>query len=178
MIAMVALFASPVMAQAEETPSIADFDFLVGDWEGDSIFYYPREKGRMQAHEKTKTSCVYILENTYIQCDASWTRDDGRERMLRMHLNYNKLDEGYQILYIYANWPRNVSYLMHYDETEKAFIGMSDYELSDGTRGTERVLWRPSSDGTEVYSAEFNNLETEADDIWLKSFDFTWRKVE
>ncbi len=176
-VTMISALAAPVIAEKEENPSIADLGFLVGEWEGRSTFYYPREEGRVRAYEKSRTRCSYILKNTYIQCDTSWTRDGGGERTLRLHLNYNNLDKGYQVLYIYDNWPRHVSYLMQYDEEKKAFVGFSNFEDSDGVAGKERVLWRPSADGAEVYSAEFSNLETDTEDYWPKYFDFTWRKI-
>lgn len=179
MIATLAALALPALANEEvKEPSIKDLEFLVGEWVGQSTFYYPRRDDREISHETTHTLCQYILKNTYIQCDTSWTRPDGRVRTLRLHLNYNALDEGYQVLYIYDNWPRHVSYLMQYDSVRGVFAGESIFENSEGVSGRERVEWRVSDDGHEVNSAEFSNLETEAPDYWPKYFDFTWQKID
>ena len=147
--ALAAIFASPALGEDKTEPSIADLDFFIGEWEGNSRFFYPREPEREDAFEASCTSCKYILKETYIQCDTSWTRNsDQRTRTLRLMLNYNALDEGYQVLYIYDNWPRHVSYLIHYDEEIGAYVGMSDFEDGAGATGKERIEWRVSADGT------------------------------
>ena len=170
--------ASPAWAQAYESqPSIADFGFLIGDWEGQSTFLYPREEGREQSQETVSTTCKYVLKETYIQCDTAWTNAEDRTRTFRLHFNYNQLDEGYQVLFVYDNWPRHVSYLLHYDDKAGAYIGLSDFEDSDGVSGQERVEWRVSDDKRELRSSEFNHLETDPDGYWANYFEFVWRKA-
>jgi hypothetical protein len=176
-VALVALCSS-AFAQEESDPSISDMDFLIGEWEGQSTFLYPREEERAQMHESVAARCDYILNDSYIQCDMSMTRPDERVRNLRLHFNYNRLDEDYQVLFIYDRWPRNVSYLLHFDAERNVYTGFSDFETSDGIAGQERIEWSVSDDGREVSSVEFNHMETEAKDYWSQYFDFVWRKVE
>lgn len=178
-LAAAAIFAliAPAYAQ-DDGRSIRDLDFFIGDWEGRSTFLYPRDETREPAHEDVRASCSAILKETYIQCDTTWTRADGRIRTFRLHFNYNDRDDGYQTLFIYDNWPRNVSYLLQYDDAEGAYVGRTTFETGEGVAGEERVVWRVSDDGREIRSEEFTRLETDTNDELLKSFEFVWRKVD
>lgn len=168
---------APSFSLAEETEkSISDLDFLIGDWRGEAVLSYPREESRDPRHENVVAACAYILKNTYIQCDTEWTREDGVTRSFRLHFNYNALDEGYQTLFVYDNWPRHVSYLLHDADKLGAYVGTSEFEDDDGVSGQERVIWRVSADGSEIRSEERNNLETDPADYWPKYFEFVWRK--
>ena len=169
---------TPSLSLADELEkSIADLDFLIGDWRGEAVLSYPREDGRDPRRENVEASCAYILNNTYIQCDTAWTREDGATRTFRLHFNYNALDEGYQTLFVYDNWPRHVSYLLHYDDNKGAYVGRSEFEDDDGVAGEERVIWRVAADGSEIQSEEYNHLETDPDDYWPRYFEFVWRKA-
>ena len=158
--------------------SIADLDFLIGDWTGQSTFTYPREAGRTKSHEDVRAHCAHILKNTYIQCDTWWTNSEGRTRIFRLHFNYSKLDNAYQTLFVYDNWPRHVSYFLNYDEARNVYVGESDFEDAEGQGGRERIEWRVSADRRELHSQETNNLDGEPEDYWPKYFEFTWRKAD
>lgn len=180
-VSTLAFIVLPTQSFANETdkePSIKDLDFLIGTWEGQSTFLYPRDEERSPANETVKVSCAYVLKDTYIQCDTAWTNSDDRTRTFRLHFNHNRLDEAYQVLFIYDNWPRHVSYLLNYDDSEDAYIGLSEFEDADGETGEERVEWRLSEDERELRSAEFNHLASDPDDYWAKSFEYVWRKVD
>lgn len=167
-----------IATEPENEKSINDLEFLIGEWEGQSTFLYPRDEDRSPAHETVQVSCAYVLKDSYIQCDTAWTNADDRTRTFRLHFNHNQLDEAYQVLFIYDNWPRHVSYLLNYDESKNAYIGFSEFEDAEGGTGEERVEWRLSDDQRELHSAEFNHLETDPDGFWANSFEFVWRKVD
>lgn len=168
----------PDLAFAQKTEkSIKDLEFLIGAWRGEATLSYPREEKRSARLETVEAECRYILKNTYIQCDTAWTREDGQVRTFRLHFNYNHLDEAYQTLFIYDNWPRQVSYLFNYDVEANAYIGLSAFEDSIGVSGQERTLWRITNDGNEIRSEEYNHLETDPANYWPKYFEFVWRRT-
>jgi hypothetical protein len=118
------------------------------------------------------------LKDTYIQCDSAWARADGRVRTLRWHINYNAIDGGYQKLFIYDNYPRHVSYLLHYEQALGAYVGLSEFEEADGTTGDERVEIRVSEAGDEMNVTEAYHSATDPDEFWATSFTYVWRKVK
>ncbi len=158
--------------------SIKDLDFLIGEWEGQSTFFYPRDEGRTPSHETVRVLCQYVLKDTYIQCDTAWTNAQNQTRTFRLHFNHNQLDKAYQLLFIYDNWPRHVSYLLNYDDDQKAYFGFSEFEDANGQTGQERVEWRLSDDKRELHSTEFNHLESDPENYWANSFEFVWRKID
>ncbi len=175
---LVVIYILPALAFGQEREkSIEDLGFLVGAWRGEATLSYPREENRSARLETVEAACAYVLKDTYIQCDTAWTREDGETRTFRLHFNYNDLDGAYQTLFVYDNWPRQVSYLLNYDAKASAYIGLSDFEDSDGVAGQERTFWRVSEDGNEIRSEEYNHLETDPPDHWPRYFEFVWRKV-
>lgn len=175
-VALIAMTPCAALAEESKATTVADLDFLIGVWSGRSTFLYPREDGRAPAHEEAQATCAYILNETYIQCDTAWARPDGRRRAFRLH--FNTLEDGYQTLFLYDNWPRHVSYVLRYDSGNGVYIGGGSFVDSNGVAGEERVEWRFSADGTEVRSEEFNHLEGDPGDYWPKYFEFVWRKAE
>jgi len=179
MASVVIMCSLPASGLAQEPEkSIKDLNFLIGAWRGEATLSYPREVNRNARSETVEAECRYILKETYIQCDTAWTREDGDTRTFRLHFNYNSLDHAYQTLFIYDNWPRQVSYLLAYDAKAGVYAGQSDFEDSEGVSGQERIFWRVSEDGNEIHSEEYNHLETEPVDYWPKYFEFVWRKIQ
>jgi len=179
-IASACLLAAPsAYAQsAESSPSIADFDFFIGEWEGRSTFLFPRDEGRDPAHEDVTAVCKYILRETYIQCDTAWTRADGRTRAFRIHFNYNDDEGAYQTLFIYDNWLGISNYALNYSADADEYVGFTDFENNDGVMIDERIVWSVSSDQNEVRSAEYHHAPSDPEGAWVQTFEFVWRRKE
>ena len=168
-----------VFAQEDaDTPSIADLDFFIGEWEGRSTLFFPYDEEREPIREETSAVCKYILKETYIQCDTAWTRTDGRTRTFRLHLNYNEEEGGYQTLFIYDNWPGIANYALKYEAAADKYVGFTDFENDDGETVGERIVWRVSSDRNEIRSEEFHHTPSDSEGAWSQTFEFVWRRRE
>ena len=154
--------------------SIDELAALIGDWEGTSTLFSPRRPEAKQRWEDVTFSCDWILKRTYIACDTKWTRRDKyRNRTFKLFFNYNSVDEGYQTLFIYDNWPRSVSYLIQGGEARGQYIGFVEFESGDGVSGKERIVWQFSEDGNQLSSDEYNHMETDPDGEWRHTFTFS-----
>lgn len=164
------------MQISKDEPTAEDLGFLIGDWAGEALHFYPREPGRLQRKEESRAECKYILRETYVQCDTVWTSEDGPERRLRLH--FNAMGSAYQVLFLYDNWPHHVAYPLTYDLDRRVFRGSSSFQNSDGTEGFERVEWNVSEDEREVVVQEYNHFATDPEDYWARYFKFTWRRID
>lgn len=166
-------------AQVEDNaPSIADLDFLIGAWEGQTTFFFPRDNDREPAHEEADRTCQYILANNYIQCDSTMTRSDGRSRSLRSHFNYDPEETAYQALYIYDNWAGHVTYHIRRGEEANTYVAFMDYTTPEGVAADERIEWRLSEDGRKWRVSEFHHLPTDPDGYWAKNFEVDLRRAD
>jgi hypothetical protein len=171
------LAAFPLAAHAAE-PSIADLDFLIGEWQGQSTFHFPREPERERLNEAARASCGYALKDTYIVCDVAFTRPEGRTRTLRIHFNHNPEAGAHQALFLYDNWAEFVSLSLRYDDASKGYVAYAEYYGPNGEVGEERIVWRASDDRREIRSEEHNRLNGEPEIRWRLNFDFVWRRVD
>jgi hypothetical protein len=80
--------------------------------------------------------------------------------------------EGTGTLY---NGGGRVSYPLTYDSAKAEFAGTDTFRVN-GIPAEERVLWRISPDGSEIYGEEHNHLETDPDGYWPKTFEYIWRR--
>ena len=122
------------------------FDFWIGRWEGEAVFtpaFQPNAKPRP---EKLAAECRAVLSGNYIQCDGTFTRDDGRARGVMWLWNYNEVAGAYEGMTLASNYGQEIPFRIAWDETERAYVGTLPTRTADGRAATERLVFRPSSD--------------------------------
>lgn len=165
-----------IAAQHDAKLTTKDLDFFIGEWKGEAVHYYPRDVSRETRTESVSAICDYILNQTYIKCETVWTTEGGKERKFLLHLN--ALEDTYQLLFMYDNWPRHVSYPLQYIAEKGIYMGESSFVGGDGIVGEERVEWLISEDKSEIVSKEYNHLSSDKEGYWAHYFKFRWKRVD
>ena len=151
-------------------------DVFVGEWEGHSTAYFPRDKDRPNREETVKVVGTKVLNGNYIQCISNWLSIEGRNRELFIYFNFDKKNSAYKVLFLYDDWGEIVHYPLTYNTGERIFRGIDTFTISKGIKGEEHVEWWISEDGDEIKGKEFNHYETDPDDYWPMSFEFVWKR--
>ncbi|MGE0594843.1 MAG: hypothetical protein AB7P07_00635 [Hyphomonadaceae bacterium] len=164
-------------AHAQTAPSVRDFSFLIGEWRGDAAFLRPFQPDAGPLRETVEAECRYILRETYVQCHTRWTRPDtGRIREVVMLWNFNEQSGQLEALFLASNYGAESGYAVHWDERERAFVGLTSTQTPDGAPAQERSLYIPGADGATFEGREFVMPANAAE--WVQTFRFHWRRVQ
>lgn len=161
----------------QELSPLNDFDFLIGEWQGEPTFYFPRILDREPLTRPLTTVCEYTLNQTYIVCNSTSTLSNGTSISLRMYLTYDAKNKGYQTLFIYDRRPLQVRYIMRYNDKTGTYVGFTPFENSQGAGGQERIEWRITSTREEFNWQEFQHYATEDEGYWPRIYNGVMRKV-
>lgn len=161
---------------ATSTPSMALLDPLIGDWQGTTRHFRPRDAEIDERTETLEGTCRPILDGYYVECITELTRPDGRTRALHSYTNYNAANENFEFLLIFRGWSGKIIYPLDWNDEEKMFVGFHDDETRDGTPVKVRVEFGFSEDGREHWAREFNHIEGEPEDYWPQTFEMLRQK--
>ncbi len=169
---------------AAEAPTVAqparstrDLAFFVGQWEGESTFLPAFTPGATPRRETIRADCLEVLAGNYIQCTLTLSRADGRSRQVMILWNYNEVSGEYEGLTLASNYGQESSYAIRWDAPLGAYLAHLPTRTPDGRPATERLTYRASADGKEITGTEEVRSDGAADEPWVETFRFVWRRT-
>ncbi|MEM9495061.1 MAG: hypothetical protein AAGA09_03585 [Pseudomonadota bacterium] len=158
---------SAAKGDVEETPTVDDLGFLLGDWSVERIYQPGTENERIAAGD---LGCKKALSQQFVRCAFYFERPEQPPIHDVVFFNYNEIYGVYESLWLSATWPIKV--LMR---AEPAAPGASlrweaDFLIEDGVREWVRSEWRLGEDGAFTRRVEIRTSNDPAGD-WLHWMD-------
>ena len=140
-------------ARADERLPLQKLDWLIGAWEFDD------SEVNGDYRETGTRVCAYGLDDQYIICKSKGVSSSGNERTYHWYINYNKVDDRFEMTSLLGNFPRK---LLH---TLTVSADGHRIDLVNHDWSTEGVT--ATSSGTITYNGSdeyiWNNRSGEAD---------------
>lgn len=146
-----ALLLGMTASGAPKTQSIRDLDWLIGSWDfvDVSVTRKYRETG-------TRT-CSYTLDEKYLVCQSIGTSQSGKERTYIFFLNYNSIDDRFEMVAMFGDYPRKNLYIVEVSENGHRLDLKNSTWTDDGlTKNNEATL---TYDGESQYVWEIRSGE-------------------
>jgi hypothetical protein len=156
--------------------STRDLDFWLGKWTGKSTFKPAYTPGATESISDVAVSCVPILGGNYIQCDASFTRTDGRSRGVMWLWNFNEVSGSYDGMTLSSNYGQETPFQMRWDEAEGGFVAFIPTRTADNRAATEKLVFQPSKDRKTIRGLELIRPNQGENADWVKTFEYTLLK--
>ena len=112
LIALTILAIGPVWAQKmSPPPSIKKFDWLIGQWQF-------KDSSVDGSYSETGTrTCSYTLNDNYIVCNSHGTSGKGKVRDYLFYINYNHMDNRFEMTAMFGDYSRKSLYIIETDES-------------------------------------------------------------
>ena len=122
--ALFVLFNSQCWADPGNT--IDRLDWMIGEWSFDD------QEVNGDYRETGSRVCTWTLDKKYIQCANSGTNHRGKERTTVWYISYNSMDERYEIVGMFGDYPRKNLYVATPDETGHVVELVNESWSADG----------------------------------------------
>lgn len=100
---LVVLLASPCWGAGE--PGIERLEWMIGEWRFDD------QEVNGDYRETGTRSCVWTLDKKYIQCKNTGTNHRGKTRTTVWYINFNSMDQRYEMVGMFGDYPRKNLYV-------------------------------------------------------------------
>ena len=97
------LFAMASNAFAQDT-DLEQLSWLIGTWE-----YQDKQLGGGY-EEVGVRQCAFVFDKRYIRCESNGTTNSGKSRTYIWFLNYNALDQRFEMTGVFSDYPRKLLY--------------------------------------------------------------------
>ncbi len=164
-------------APAAAGRSTRDLSFWLGRWSGEATFLPAFTPGATPRRETAAYVCAEALGGNYIQCDASFTRADGRSRGVMSLWNFNEVAGEYQGMTLASNYGQATTFEVRWDAAENAYIGHVPTRTADNSPATERLIFRLSADRNTIQGLELIRPNEPPDAAWVQTFEYTLHRA-
>jgi len=142
---MPALVLLSTPAHAVQTAPLDKLVWMIGAWDFDDsqIDGDYRETG--------SRVCEYGLDEQYIVCESKGVSSSGKERTYLFFINYNQLDERFEMTCLFGNFPRKFLYALDVSDDGREIRLTNHVWLADGLstenpatityNGADRYVW-------------------------------------
>ena len=101
-------------ARADERAPLQKLDWLIGAWEFDD------SEVNGDYRETGTRVCAYGLDDQYIICKSKGVSSSGNERTYHWYINYNKVDDRFEMTSLLGNFPRKLLHTLTVSEYIRA----------------------------------------------------------
>jgi hypothetical protein len=158
--------------------STRDLDFWIGRWQGEAVFTPAFRPNATLRQETITAECRPVLAGNYIQCDATYAREDGRSRGVMSMWNYNEVAGSYEGMTLSSNYGQETPFRVVWDDSERGYVGTLATRTADGRAATERLVFRPSEDRRSIEGVEMIRPDATPDAPWVTTFVYSWRRID
>lgn len=117
--AVLAATASPSAqptASPSAQPTLAWLDPLVGVWDTEDTYYPVSGDATVERGVRT---CMRVMRDSYLQCETTVDRGEGRGRAYRFVANYNQTVKRFEMMSIWSNVPHKLVQSLAPDSTRR-----------------------------------------------------------
>lgn len=150
-------------AWTQETPSTADFEFLLGEWDLEATQSPGTER---QTKDQGIRTCKYVLDKAYIRCDTEVRRSNGRTRKVVSLHNYNAIYDIHESLYYFSNWPIKPIARATIAREDGVVSWLNEFEFLISVGKTEYIRSEFSYQDGVMENVEYMRTSDEPDNAW------------
>ena len=157
------------MVSGEENLPIQRLDWMIGQWT------FVDAAVKSDYVETGTRNCDWALDGRYILCTGTGTNHRGKVRSYLFYLNFNHMEERFEITGLFGDWPRKNLYVAEVSEDNHTLRLKSWFWTNDGLTPNNQATISYNGDDQYVWRIRSGEPDPETGEIPVSYVDTVTR---